>query len=333
MKRWKKIGLGLSGGILGLCALLAGAWFLPFPIEGNWEEPYRMPCFDRDDCRHFLRFENGKIMYMSDTHFPPVWMGTYQRKGWGKYEADNVIFSCVFSSTCFRLTRSASQVDGTSSRLFFRDLSLLACRKAVNHPSNEWMATPARTWLHVTGTPGKRMFSAQRGEQTKGQLEAKLDYLLRQSLQVYTASNEVPSAVLEAFDGHGVEYAIHANQEWVASDTLRTNPVWSAIERRTMYGLIITPPSEEKRYMDDYQIYFTDGGLWNFESFRAMIDSHHRDGDYWRKNLRLYVEGGVLPEDVRQLFEKFGLEYTVFDEKVLYRGKGKGLNAKKGGTP
>ncbi|MCL1921247.1 MAG: hypothetical protein FWG50_09260, partial [Kiritimatiellaeota bacterium] len=116
---------------------------------------------------------------------------------------------------------------------------------------------------------------------------------------------------------------VHTNQEWVVSDTLKTNPVWRAVERRTMYGLIITPPSEEKRYKDDYEIYLTSDGLCNFGSFRVRIRSHRYYGDYWQKNLRLYVEDGVVPEDIRQLFGQFGLEYTVFDEKILYRGKGK----------
>ena len=328
MKKWKKIGLGLLGGFLGICALLAGALFLPFPIEGNWEEPRWMPCIYGDDCHDFLRFEKGKIVWMSDTHFPPILLGTYQRKGWGKYESDDENFPGVWLSTFFRLTRLVNPNDGASwTCFFFRDRRIWTCRKAVNHPSNEWMAFIVERWLHVTGTPEKRMFSNRRlDEQTKEQLEAKLDYLLRQPLQIYTASNEVPSSVLEALDEHGIDCTVHVNQEWVASDTLKTNPVWNAIERRTMYGLIITPRSEEKRYgdaryQDDYQIYLTNDGLWHFEGFRERIGSHRWRGDYWKKNLRLYVKDGVLPDDVKQLFAQFDLEYTVFDDRVLYRGK------------
>jgi len=40
-----------------------------------------------------------------------------------------------------------------------------------------------------------------------------------------------------------------------------------------------------------------------------------------------------LPEDVKQLFDQFDIEYTVLDERVLYRGKSKDPYAKKGGTP
>ena len=120
----------------------------------------------------------------------------------------------------------------------------------------------------------------------------------------------------------------------IISDTLRTNPIWYAIERRTLYGLIITPPSEENRNGDDFQIYVTDTGRWDFDYFKRMIIGKHRmDGDYWRKDLRLYVKDGSVPEDVRQLFEKFGIEYTVLDERVLYRGKSKDPYATKGGTP
>jgi len=316
--------LVLIVGILGICALLAGAYYLPFPIEGNWAlPPWTPPCIHDDNCHNFLRFENGKIVYMSDTHFPPIWLGTYRRKGLGKYESGDAASPIVYRSTCFRLTSSAD--DGISCPLFFRDSLLSVCQRAVNHPSNDWMSLRAETGLRVAGTPEERVFIVQNTTTTKEQVEAKLDYFLKQPLQIYTASNEVPSPVLEALDEHGVDYTVHANQEWVASDTLRTNPVWSAVERRMLYGLIITPPPERERWEKEDRIYLTNSGRWCFEGFRERIGSHHRYSDCWKKGVYLYVADGIVPEDVKRLFARFDLEYTVLDEKVLYRGKeGKG---------
>jgi len=335
MKTWKKIGLGLLGGILG-------AWFIPFPIEGNWEKKLRSSMRDFDlDCHNFIRFEDGKILEMSDKYFPPSWIGTYKRTGWGKYKIERFGVSPYVVHTtvlCMKSPRDAFRFYLSTTR----DTSILTCWKIVNHPSNDWMALVVETWLHVTGTPENRVFINSRygeqSEQTKEQLEAKLDYLFKQPLQIYTVTNDAPSFVLELLEELGVDYTIHANQEWIASGSLGANPAWGAIKNQTLYGLIITSPSGGKRYGDardknDSQIYFTNDGLLNFERLKGMIDSHRRRGDNWKKNLRLYVEDGVLPEDVKQLFEPFDLEYTVLDEKILYRGKRKDPYAKKGGTP
>ena len=334
MKKWKKIMFGLLGGIFGLCVLFVSAWLLPFPIEGNWEYRPLMP--GTDDSHLFFRFEKGKIMLMSsDTGYQPFWLGTYQRKGWGKYEADDEYFPGVLRSTFLLLTRANDPHDGTSwGRFFLRDFRIFTCRKIVNHPSTEWMSPVPKRSLRVTGIPGKRIFNTMGVELPMEDIEAQWDCLFKQqSLQIYTASNEVPFSVLETLEEQGVNYTIHTDQEWVASDTLKTNPIWRAIGRKMMFGLIIMPLSEDNRYGDDNRIYFTNTGDWGLKNFRQMIDRHRRDGEYWRKDLRLYVKDGVLPEDVRQMFDQFDLEYTVLDERVLYRGKSKDPYAKKGDTP
>jgi len=340
MRKWKKIGLSLLGGFLGLCALLAGAWLFPFPIEGNWEYRPRLRVIgeEKDDEHSFFRFEKGKIMLMSsEAKFPPLCLGTYQRTGWGKYKAEDENFPGILRSTFLLLTRLEVPNDLTSwDRYFFRDFRISACRKAVNHPSNEWMVFPTKTWLRVTGIPSERMFLSYWIRVSKDQLEAELNCLFKQPLQIYTASNDVPSSVLEALDGYGVGYTIHANQEWVTSDTLKTNPIWRAMGMQTLYGLVITSPSEAERYQNGYYedfIYVTNGDCLDFEYFKKRIDRHRQRGDVWKKDLRLYVEDGILPEDVRQLFAPFDLEYTVLDDKVLYRGKNKDRKSKKGGTP
>jgi hypothetical protein len=332
----KKVVLSFLCGILGICMIPVIAWFFPFPIEGNWLNPWLISCMCKHErgCHGFLRFEDGKILWMSNTHFPPSWRGTYKRKGWGKYEIEEFGSGdppSVAYSSCLRMATSGMWL---GSRVFRDPFSV--CREAVNHPSNDWTALPSATCQRIAGIPENRVFHNGRyGERTKDEMEAMLNGIFRQPLQIYTASNEVPSPVLEVLDEHGVDYTIHANQEWLVPDTthayqgwdvpdaLRTNPVWTAIEKRTLRGLVITPPFWQYHYGDSRDrdfIYLANEGLLYFEHLRGMIDSHRSSRDDWQKKLRLYVKDGILPEDVRQLFEGFDLEYTVLDEKVLYRG-------------
>ena len=260
---------------------------------------------------------------MSNTHFPPVWEGTYRKKGWGKYEIE--IFGWGYApfvaySSPLRIATSGEWCVRT-----FRDPSS-ACQVAVNHPSNEWMCVSGGKGFRVAGTPEERVF-LNREQQTKGELEAKLNYMFKQPLQIYTASDEVSSAVVEALVTNGIDYVIRANQEWIVSDTLRTNPVWSAATYQTEFCLIVTPPPEppERKYgMTENSIYLMRERSFDFGGFVGKIESHRRHRDYWKKDTHLYVADGIVPEDVKQLFAQFDIEYAVSDEKVLYRGKGKG---------
>jgi len=334
MKKWQKIGLGLLGGFLGICALLIGALFLPFPIEGNWE--YRPLLSGTDDSHLFFRFEKGKIMLMSsDTGYQPFWLGTYQRKGWGKYEASDEYFPGVLHSTFLFLTRANDPHDGTSwGRFFFRDFHILTCRKAVNHPSNEWMSPSSRTRLRVTGTPEKRRFITQGVGQTKEDVEEYLTRILMPPLSVYTASNEVPSSLIETLVESGIAYTVHTNQEWIVSEMRKEKPGWSTQTKRSFmfsYCLIIAPPPQD---MTEDIFYLMNEGPLSLHDVEEKIKAKRWNRDYWEKDdIHLYVKDGILPEDVKQLFDQFDIEYTVLDERVLYRGKSKDPYAKKGDTP
>ena len=185
-------------------------------------------------------------MSISDQDFQPIWFGTYQKIGWGKYETKglgtNTVSPGVVRSTYLRLISSDRYIKEEYKKYYsgylFRDFRVWTCRKAVNHPSNEWMSPPSRTGLHVIGTPGKRNFRAQFGGYGKQYLEAELDYLFKQSLQIYTASNEVPSVVLEALEEQGVGYTIHANQEWVTHSRAGVNREVSTGPTRVACGFL-----------------------------------------------------------------------------------------------
>jgi len=149
MKRWKKGAWGLIRGILLISALLIGAIFLPFPsISGNWLLPWSTSCMcdNESGCHLFLRFEKGKIVWMSNTHFPPNWIGTYKRTGWGKYEIKE--FGSrnppVIVHTTFFYMKSP---DVLSPWRTIRDPFILTCRRAAKHPSNvvDWKETKGGT--------------------------------------------------------------------------------------------------------------------------------------------------------------------------------------------
>jgi len=340
MKKWKKIGLGLLGGFFGLCALLAGAWLLPFPIEGNWEyRPRLRGIGEQVDSHIFFRFENGKIMLMSsEAEFSPIWLGTYQRTGWGKYEAEDENFPGILRSTFLLLTRLEVPNDLTSwDRYFFRDFRISACRKAVNHPSNEWMSPSSRTRLRVTGTPEKRIFITQSVRQKKEDIEDYFKRIFMPPLAIYTASNEVPSSIIETLVENDMAYTVHTNQAWIVSEMRRASPGWTALTKRSFlydYSLTIIPPREESHGMTGDTFYLMHEGPLSIHDVEEKIRAKRWNWDCWEKDdIHLYVENGVLPEDVKQLFEPFDLEYMVLDERVLYRGKRKDPYAKKGGTP
>jgi len=330
MRPWKKNLIRFSYVVFGLCALLAAGRFMPFPIEGNWVIPYQMPCVHDDDCHNFLRFENGKMMYLSDTHFPPVWLGTYKRKGWGKYETDDAISPVVYHSTFCRLTRTENPNDGISCPFFFRDFRIWTCRKAVNHPSNEWMTA----WLRVTGTPEKRIFSSQRGEQTKEQLAEWLERTFMPPLTIDTASNEVPSSLIETLVENGMDYIVHTNQEWIVSEMRKEKPGWSTQTKRSFrfnYSLVIAPPPQD---MTEDIFYLMNEGPLSLQDVESKIKTKRWNRDCWENDaIHLYAKNGVLPDDVKQLFDQFDIAYTVLDERVLYRGKSKDPYAKKGDAP
>ena len=301
------------------------AWFFPFPIEGNWLNPWLISCTCKHErgCHGFLRFEDGKILWMSNTHFPPSWRGTYKRKGWGKYEIEEFGSDAppsVAYSSCLRMVTSGMWL---GSRVFRDPFSV--CREAVNHPSNEWMCVQDGASYHITGTPEERIFLDHR-EISKEKMEAMLNYTFGQPLQIYTASNEISFSIIETLATNGIDYSVHANQEWIVSDTLKTNPVWAAATNQTEFCLIITPPPGKIGYgITESSIYLMRERPYDFGGFVQTIKHHQWKRDYYKNRYRLFAENGILPEDVRQLFEQFDLEYTVLDENVLYRGKRKDL--------
>jgi len=106
--------------------------------------------------------------------------------------------------------------------------------------------------------------------------------LFEQPLKLLLASNGTPFRVSETLTPNGVEYHVHSNQYWVASDT--------------------------------NQIDFIEWQKRNLE-----LSLHTRK--VIKTSLYLYVKDGILPEDVRQMLEPFDLNYHVRDERILYRGK------------
>ena len=341
MKTLKKIAVRLGYTALGLCALFAAGWFVPFPIEGNWLSS-ELGCMC--DSHNFMRFEDGKILHMSEHHPPCGWLGSYQRKGWGQYEIEWLVafnepnFPLSAYSTFFRVSWLYPTVSTNPPlRNLMRDPFVPTCRKVVNAPENDWV----RGWhgidLRVTGTADERVFVFGERNKTKTlqELQIRLEGEMHpKPMQIYTASNEAPSCVIETLTQNGFDYHVHSNQQWIVTewvgddkslpswkrnrplDTEDANPIWTNKTR-----LIFRPPPE-KDNMEDPEIWFLrKGEMRRFSDFKKSVERHRSIIEDIRTNLYFYAEGGVLPEDVRQMLAPLGLDYHVLDEKILYRGK------------
>ena len=348
MKNVKKILIRFGYGVIGLCALGAVGWFMPFPIEGNWIGGMVPGC----GCEYhsFLRFEDGKLLSMPGHHFPLEWVGTYQKKGWGRYEVEwfNSSWAGIFSfrdnslfvRSAFLRARWENLPEDERPRMhrLIRDPSVLACRALVNNPENDWVASKQGMSYRVMGTPEGRWFLGRHvwasAQDTKEDMVNRLNDCF-QSLQIYTAGNEVPYCIIDTLVQNGVDYCVHPNQQWIlpewASDPYLSmssyerpkemkvaNPIWT---NGNSLIIIRAPPDEDLE--GDTETCFFAGHMRTFWRLRSMIGNRGYTREALKNHLYLYAENGVLPEDVRQLLEPFGLNYHVLDEKILYRGKQK----------
>ena len=327
-KKIATVAIRLGYGVLGLCVLFAAGWFIPFPIEGNWQPPL-VSC--ACDSHKFMRFEDGKILNMSEHDLPCEWYGTYRRSGWGKYEIqwfpDETNFPLFIRSTVLRAKWGFSQQDAPDdfwARGLIRDPFVLTCRRVVNDPANDWVNSPLG--LRVTGTADEQ-----------AAMEARLTKIFHPPpLQVYTASNEVPSCVSNILVRNGVDYEVHPDQQWIETewvndpslprwkrdrplDSEDANPIWT---NKAWKLIIMIPPEKEEK--EDPRICFYGGRIQRVSELSESIEKwleYHRHLRNSLRNLHLYVKDGILPEDVRQMLEPFGLDYRVLDEQILYRGK------------
>ena len=337
MKKRKIIIRVLVYGVLGLCALLAAGWFIPFPIEGNWIGNWCGGC--GCESHHFIRFEDGKILNAPGHDFLEL-VGTYRKSGWGQYEME------LFYDTCTRLVYSTFLLARCDfgdipdiNKPLFRDPLILGCRKVLNAPESDWAQITRGAILRVMGTADERFFVSKAKTNTLQEVETLLnDWVHHKPLQIYTASNEVPSHVIETVVANGFDYHVHSNQQWVAAewkerpyythnwtkskgDEHGASPTWNPTWTNKAFNLVIRPLTDNDKAEDPDYIFGEYAST--FSNVKESLERRQRRRESVTKNLYLYAENGVLPEDVRQMLEPFGIEYRVLDEKILYRGKKK----------
>jgi len=354
MKKLKTILRFLGYGALGLCALFAVGWLIPFPIEGNWIKGWISGCMC--NMHDFVRYENGKILFMSEHGRSPYWVGTYRKKGLGQYEMEWFVEGTAketprsVRSTFLRLKGDNEPDEEDSFGVSFwarnqmRDPFLFTCRKVVNDPANDWVQKLDQTGakgfnmnFRVAGAVGERLFVLRGKDWTQQEMETMVNGRVHHKpLQIYTASNEVPVHVIETVVQNGFDYHVHSNQQWVATEWVgddpslprwkrnrllnsgEVNPVWT----NKAFQLIIHQLSDNNT-PEDPKIYIWGRNAETFSTIKKSIERHRHLRESVTMYLHLYVENGILPEDVRQMFEPFGIDYHVRDEKILYRGKKK----------
>ena len=109
-----------------------GLLILPTPLEGNWRTT-TIVCMC--DSHNFLRFEDGKVLYMSEHHPPPDWIGTYERIGWGKYKVDLYLGA---GSGVVRPRLLYLDLSGFL-KTTWRDLAFWKTSRVLNDPSQAWV--------------------------------------------------------------------------------------------------------------------------------------------------------------------------------------------------
>jgi len=307
------------------------------------------PFYSVYNSSDFVRFENGKVLFVWERYSPLAWMGSYRKKGWGQYEIewffekDNPVrhnFPLSVRSTFFFVKDDNEFGDIVFKDPLWRNPFLFLFRNVLNASVNDWVWQYRREGinLRVIGTAEERrfIFGTSTNTNTLQELETALNRIMHDPLPIYTASNEVPSHIIEIVAQNGLDYQVHSNQQWVAEewekdyplkwfekrkwkDTHDPDPVYDAnpVWTNRMFKLIIGPDNSsdlclQGRYRE------------SLRDFKKRIDSRRKGREAIKTNLYLYAEDGVLPEDVRQMLEPFGIDYHVRDARTLYRGKRKG---------
>ena len=186
-------------------------FFLPASLEGNWQTT-AISCMC--DSHHFLRFEDGKVLSMSEHHPPPDWIGTYKRTGWGEYKVD------MFLNTGSAVVRPKLLYLG-SPDLFertYRDFHFWKTSRVLRDPDQEWM-WDLGTWNIVIRDAGGKASYYFGGKQIDiSKVEQILTRLNRDVLTngtpfvVYTGPEGIPAALRDILSRLDVENEERSNQ-------------------------------------------------------------------------------------------------------------------------
>jgi hypothetical protein len=190
MKPTKKTGLVL----VAIGAALICLFILPVPLEGNWQTT-TIGCMC--DSHHFLRFEDGKVLSMSEHHPPPDWIGTYERIGWGKYKVDMFLGA---GSAVVRPKFMFLDLSGLF-KTTWRDFAYWKTSRVLHDPAQEWVQD-CGTWnIVVRNDDGQAHYYFGRREVDLDKAEQILTRLNREvlttntSFVVYADSEGIPMAL------------------------------------------------------------------------------------------------------------------------------------------
>jgi hypothetical protein len=217
----------LLGWILALFALFALIAFFPAPIEGNWLSAI-VVCMC--DSHNFVRFEDGKVLWVSEAHAPPTWIGNYEKIGWGTYTMDGLFEGSpmtVYSGT-LTLRPFSFFTPG------LRDCAFAKCNRILNDPAQEWISDMVN-WNIVVRNSGdevKYFFADREIPATK--IETFLTTIQHNffsgnsPLLVYTEHETIPPELQQVLTNLGTAYETRPIEQLRLARHRRRGIGWTA---------------------------------------------------------------------------------------------------------
>lgn len=207
MKISKKFKISL--GVVGL--LFACLFMIPMPIEGNWSTT-AIECLC--SSHNFLRFEDGKVLYIGGSHPPPEWIGTYEKIHWGKYKvllplSSNEVF--VVHPKLFHLQSPGLLADT------WRDFFFWRTSKILSDPSQKWV-NDLTTWnVAVHGVGQENIYYFGTKEVTAETFPRLMENLVKSELLkskkmvFYVGQDGLPDTFLEVLSQRNIVYEERSN--------------------------------------------------------------------------------------------------------------------------
>jgi hypothetical protein len=207
MKIPKKFKISL--GVVGF--LFASVFMMPMPIEGNWSTT-AIECLC--SSHNFLRFEDGKVLYIGGNHPPPEWIGTYEKMQWGKYK----VILPLSSGEAFEVHPKLFHLQSPGLLAdTWRDFFFWRTSKILRDPSQYWVNDLTTLNVVVRGEGREKTCYFGEKELTAENFPRLLDAISERNLLkdktflFYVGHDGIPKDFLEMISSRKLDYEVRSN--------------------------------------------------------------------------------------------------------------------------